>query len=91
LIGSFQVSNKSFGHPHTSLLPLLVWPNMQDNGFFNLVSHKNIRSIKIHMRNMRNISVSIRSIVSGLDVLLFFLLDTGFSEFNEFLTFCVQP
>jgi hypothetical protein len=43
------------------------------------------------MRNMRSISVIIGSIISGLDVLLLLLLDIGFGELDEFLTFCVQP
>jgi hypothetical protein len=55
---------------------------------------QNIRSIKImiwHMRNMRSISISIRSIVSSLDVLLLLMLDVGFGELDEFLTSWVHP
>jgi hypothetical protein len=40
---------------------------------------------------MRNISIRIRSIVSGLDVLLLFLLDIGYGDLDEFLTSCVHP
>jgi hypothetical protein len=43
------------------------------------------------MRNMRSISISIRSIVSGLDTLLLLLLDSGLGEPDEFLTLCVHP
>jgi hypothetical protein len=43
------------------------------------------------MRNMRNICIRIRSMVSGLDVLLLLLLDIGFGELDEFLTSCVHP
>jgi hypothetical protein len=43
------------------------------------------------MRNMRGISIRIRSMVSGLDVLLLILLNIGFGELNEFLTSCVHP
>jgi hypothetical protein len=43
------------------------------------------------MRNMRSISVSIRSIVSGFDVLLLLLFDIGFGELDKFLTFYVHP
>jgi hypothetical protein len=35
--------------------------------------------------------MNIRSIVSGLDVLLLLLLDIGFGELDELLTFCVHP
>jgi hypothetical protein len=78
LVGSSQVSNKALGHPHTSLWFLEVWPNMQGSNFTNLISHKYISIIKIviwHMRNMRNISIRIRDIVSGLHPLFLFLLD----------------
>jgi hypothetical protein len=44
-----------------------------------------------HMRNMRSISIRIRSIVSGLDTLLLLLLNIGLSELDEFLTLCVHP
>jgi hypothetical protein len=44
-----------------------------------------------HMRNMRGISIRIRSIVSGLDTLLLFLLDICLDELDEFLTLCVHP
>jgi hypothetical protein len=43
------------------------------------------------MRNMRSISIRIRSIVSGLDALLLLLLDIGFDKLDEFLTFYVHP
>jgi hypothetical protein len=43
------------------------------------------------MRNMRNISIRIRCIVSGLDTLLLLLLDIGLGELDEFLTFNVYP
>jgi hypothetical protein len=43
------------------------------------------------MRNMRGISIRIRSIVSGLDTLLLFLLDICLDELDEFLTLCVHP
>jgi hypothetical protein len=43
------------------------------------------------MRNMRNISIRIRSNVSDLDALLFLLLDIGFGELDELLTSCVHP
>jgi hypothetical protein len=39
---------------------------------------------------MRNISIRIRSIFSGPDILLIFLLDIDLGELYEFLTFCVQ-
>jgi hypothetical protein len=42
------------------------------------------------MRNMRSINIRIRSMVSGLDVLLLLLLDIGFGELDEFLTSCVH-
>jgi hypothetical protein len=35
--------------------------------------------------------MSIKSIVSDLGVLLLLLLDIGFGELDEFLTFCVYP
>jgi hypothetical protein len=35
--------------------------------------------------------MNIRSIVSGLDVLLLLLLDIGFGELDELLNFCVHP
>jgi hypothetical protein len=66
---------------------------MQGNDFSNLISHKNIKSIKImiwHMRNMRSISIRIRSIVSSLDVLLLLMLDIGFGELDEFSISCVH-
>jgi hypothetical protein len=43
------------------------------------------------MRNMRSISIRIRSIVSGLDTLLLLLLDIGIGELDEFFTFSVHP
>jgi hypothetical protein len=43
------------------------------------------------MRNMKSINMNIRSIVSGLDVLLLLLLDIDFGELDELLTFCVHP
>jgi hypothetical protein len=42
------------------------------------------------MRNMRDISIRIRSIVSGLDTLLLLLLDICLGELGEFLTLCVH-
>jgi hypothetical protein len=45
----------------------------------------------LHMRNMRSISIRIRSTVSGLDALLLLMLDIGFRELDEFLTSCVHP
>jgi hypothetical protein len=44
-----------------------------------------------HMRNMRSISIRIRSIVSALDTLLLLLLNIGLDELDEFLTICVHP
>jgi hypothetical protein len=38
------------------------------------------------MRNKR-VRISIGSIISSLDVLLLLMLDIGFGEFDEFLTF----
>jgi hypothetical protein len=43
------------------------------------------------MRNIRNISIRIRGIVSGLDTLLLLLLDIGLGELDELLTFSVHP
>jgi hypothetical protein len=43
------------------------------------------------MRNMRSISIRIRSIVSGLDTLFLLLLDIGLGELDEFLTFTIHP
>jgi hypothetical protein len=43
------------------------------------------------MRNMRDISIRIRSIVSGLDILLLLLLDICLGELDEFLNLCVHP
>jgi hypothetical protein len=43
------------------------------------------------MRNMRSISIRTRSIVSGLDTLLLFLLDIGLAELDKFLAFSVHP
>jgi hypothetical protein len=43
------------------------------------------------MRNMRNISIRIRGIVSDLDILLLLLLDIGLGELDEFLIFSVHP
>jgi hypothetical protein len=43
------------------------------------------------VRNMRSISIRIRSIVSGLDTLLILLLDIGLGELDEFLTFSIHP
>jgi hypothetical protein len=40
---------------------------------------------------MRNISIRIRGIASGLDILLLLLLDIGLGELDEFLTFSVHP
>jgi hypothetical protein len=42
------------------------------------------------MRKMRNISIRIRDIVSGLDTLLLLLLDIILDELGEFLTFSVH-
>jgi hypothetical protein len=42
------------------------------------------------MRNMRRISIRIRSMVSSLDVLLLLLLDIGFGKLDELLTSCVH-
>jgi hypothetical protein len=42
------------------------------------------------MRNMRSISIRIRSIVTGLDILLLLLLNIGLAKLNEFLTLCVH-
>jgi hypothetical protein len=39
---------------------------------------------------MRSISISIRSIVSSLDVFLLLMLDIGSGELDEFLTSCVH-
>jgi hypothetical protein len=38
------------------------------------------------MRNMRSISMRIRSIFSGLDTLFLLLLNIGLDELDEFLT-----
>jgi hypothetical protein len=43
------------------------------------------------MRNMTSISIRIRDIVSGLDILLLLLLDIDLGELDEFLTFSVHP
>jgi hypothetical protein len=43
------------------------------------------------MRNMRSISIKIKGIVGALDTLLLLLLDIGFGELDEFLTFSVHP
>jgi hypothetical protein len=43
------------------------------------------------MRNMRSISVSIRSIVSSLGALLLLLVGDGLGELDELLTICVHP
>jgi hypothetical protein len=43
------------------------------------------------MRNMRNISIRIRSIVSDLDTLLLLLLDISLGELDKFLIFSVHP
>jgi hypothetical protein len=43
------------------------------------------------MRDMRNISISIRSIVSSFDVLLLLKWDIDFGELDELLTSCVHP
>jgi hypothetical protein len=40
---------------------------------------------------MRSISIRIRGIVSCLDTLLLLLLDIGFGELDEFLTFSFHP
>jgi hypothetical protein len=40
---------------------------------------------------MRDISIRIRNIVSGLDTLLILLLDIYLGEFDELLTICVHP
>jgi hypothetical protein len=40
---------------------------------------------------MRSISIRTRSIVSGLDTLLLFLLDIGLAELDKFLAFSVHP
>jgi hypothetical protein len=42
------------------------------------------------MRNKKDISIRIRSIVSGLDTLLLLLLDIYLGELDEFLTLCVH-
>jgi hypothetical protein len=42
------------------------------------------------MRNMRDISITIRSIASGLDILLLLLLDICLGELDEFLILCVH-
>jgi hypothetical protein len=43
------------------------------------------------MINMRNISIRITYIVSGLDALLLILLDISLGELDKFLTRCVYP
>jgi hypothetical protein len=43
------------------------------------------------MKNMKSISIRIKSIVSGLDPLLLLLLNIGLGELVEFLTLCVYP
>jgi hypothetical protein len=43
------------------------------------------------MRNMRSISIRIKSIVSGLDTLLLLLLNIVLGELDEFLTLCIHP
>jgi hypothetical protein len=43
------------------------------------------------VRNLRCISIRIRSIISGLDTLLLLLLDICLGELDEFLTLCVHP
>jgi hypothetical protein len=40
---------------------------------------------------MRNISIRIRNIVSGLDTLLLLLLNITLGELDEFLIFSVHP
>jgi hypothetical protein len=40
---------------------------------------------------MKSISIRIRSIVSGLDILLLLLLNIGLGELDKFLTLCVHP
>jgi hypothetical protein len=42
------------------------------------------------MRNMRDISIRIRSIISVLDTLLLLLLDICLGELDKFLTLCVH-
>jgi hypothetical protein len=42
------------------------------------------------MRNIRSISIRIRSIVSGLDALLLLMLNIAFGELDESLTSCVD-
>jgi hypothetical protein len=42
------------------------------------------------MRNMRNISIRIRDIVSDLDILLLLLLDIGLGKLDELLIFSVH-
>jgi hypothetical protein len=44
-----------------------------------------------HMRNTRNISISIRSIVSNHYVLLILLVGSGFGELDKFLTIYFHP
>jgi hypothetical protein len=41
-----------------------------------------------HMRNMISINISIRGIVSNLDILLLLLVGSGFGELDELLTIC---
>jgi hypothetical protein len=43
------------------------------------------------MRNMRDISIRIRSIVSGLDTFLLLVLDIFLGELDKFLTLYVHP
>jgi hypothetical protein len=40
---------------------------------------------------MRSISIRIRGIISGFDILLLLLLDIGLGELDEFLAFSVHP
>jgi hypothetical protein len=40
---------------------------------------------------MKSISIRIRGIVSGLDALLFLMLNIALGELDEFLTSCVHP
>jgi hypothetical protein len=58
--------------------------NIWSNNFTKLISHKNIRCIKIMVRYMRNIRrISIRNMVSAIETLLLVLESVALAELDE--------
>jgi hypothetical protein len=71
-------------------MPLVAWPNIQNNNFSIFIFHENIRCIKSMIRHIRSISINIKNMVSCF-VVLVHLMRVAFVELDEFLTIVVHP